>query len=439
MFFFDFPSHIQSFVNQYWLLINYILLFFLLSLPYITYKKTPLALGILILLFPTYLIRTNIFGVPSTYLELSFLLIFVTWITTSSKLSAISYKTPVLYPIILLAVASAISIFTSPNNILALGIWKAYFIEPILLFFLILQNIKTENDKKIIVWSLGISTLSIALLSIFQKITGLGIAEPAWVDSQHRRVTAFFTSPNAIGLYIAPIAVLYIGDIMNEWRNKKIAIQSIAKILLVILMLSAVFFSKSQGAWIGIITGVIVLVLSSFQKKRIFAALTIFLLILFSLAFMQKFLPIKNFSSPFDRPKATLKILNGSPSANNRIFLWKVSFDYLVASPKNFIFGSGLYGFPKIHEQFRDPKITEPLIYPHNFFLNFWMDTGLLGVASMTALLIIFFYHGLKKKNFLLLASMTALMAHGLIDVPYFKNDLSMLFWTLYSLMFVII
>ena len=29
----------------------------------------------------------------------------------------------------------------------------------------------------------------------------------------------------------------------------------------------------------------------------------------------------------------------------------------------------------------------------------------------------------------LLMATMVALLVHGLVDVPYFKNDLSVLFW----------
>ncbi len=29
---------------------------------------------------------------------------------------------------------------------------------------------------------------------------------------------------------------------------------------------------------------------------------------------------------------------------------------------------------------------------------------------------------------------MTALLIHGLVDVPYFKNDLAMLFWIIYAL-----
>lgn len=32
------------------------------------------------------------------------------------------------------------------------------------------------------------------------------------------------------------------------------------------------------------------------------------------------------------------------------------------------------------------------------------------------------------------LASMAALLVHGLVDVPYFKNDLAVLFWILISL-----
>ena len=32
------------------------------------------------------------------------------------------------------------------------------------------------------------------------------------------------------------------------------------------------------------------------------------------------------------------------------------------------------------------------------------------------------------------MASMAALLVHGLVDVPYFKNDLALLFWIIYAL-----
>jgi O-antigen ligase len=92
-------------------------------------------------------------------------------------------------------------------------------------------------------------------------------------------------------------------------------------------------------------------------------------------------------------------------------------------------------------------KSWQPLeiyLYPHNIFLNFWVELGLLGLVVYLIITIKFFSKLLillKKKytnkllNLGLLASMTTIIVHGLVDVPYFKNDLSILFWLLLSLL----
>jgi hypothetical protein len=36
------------------------------------------------------------------------------------------------------------------------------------------------------------------------------------------------------------------------------------------------------------------------------------------------------------------------------------------------------------------------------------------------------------------MSAMTVLFVHGLVDVPYFKNDLSILFWFLVAVMIVL-
>jgi len=79
--------------------------------------------------------------------------------------------------------------------------------------------------------------------------------------------------------------------------------------------------------------------------------------------------------------------------------------------------------------------------YPHNFFLNFYLETGLLGFVSMVGLLALFYkkIRDLARTKFLYLATplaagMLMIILHGLVDVPYFKNDLSVLFWLVYAL-----
>jgi O-antigen ligase len=438
MFYFDFPIQLQAFLNQYWLTINYLLIFLLLLLIYITYKKPVLAAGIIIILLPTYLFRTKIFGLPVTYLEMCLGVFFATWsiqvIILSRRRAEKAFNdvhsilNALKIPLTLLLLAATISVFISNNTIAALGLWKAYFIEPILFFIILLMIIKTPKDKEIILWSLGISTLSIALYSIFQKFTGFGIAEPHWVAASSRRVTAFFTSPNAVGLYLGPIAVLYFGWILVEVR-KKISFEYpkliffLTKVTLLIFMLLAIIFTKSHGTWLGLLATLIFLGFSVGNKKwtTILVALTI-LAVLTIPTIQQTALPIITFSDA---------------AGQNRIALWQGSWQYLTSSFKNFILGAGIFGFPAIHQQFRNSLKIEPLIYPHNIILNFWLDIGLFGLIAITWIIILFFKTGVKKHQPVILASMIIILVHGLVDVPYFKNDLSILFWVITSLVFI--
>ena len=94
----------------------------------------------------------------------------------------------------------------------------------------------------------------------------------------------------------------------------------------------------------------------------------------------------------------------------------------------------------EIREKYWQP--VEVYLYPHNIFLNFWSELGLLGALLFIWIIIKHSYSSLKltiaygrekkPEKYLalgLLAAMVAIIIHGLVDVPYFKNDLSVLFW----------
>ena len=102
--------------------------------------------------------------------------------------------------------------------------------------------------------------------------------------------------------------------------------------------------------------------------------------------------------------------------------------------------GTGLNGYQKMMADYHHLPWLEIYLYPHNIFLNFWAELGLLGLV---AFIILFSYliDGLRKliktKHELAwpitLAWLTWFI-HGLVDVPYFKNDLSVLFFILLAL-----
>jgi len=79
---------------------------------------------------------------------------------------------------------------------------------------------------------------------------------------------------------------------------------------------------------------------------------------------------------------------------------------------------------------------------PHNIILNFWLEIGLLGLVAFGMIFAKFFKQTkvklLQQKSWLTLgiaAAMITILVHGLIDVPYFKNDLAILFWIIIGLL----
>ena len=108
------------------------------------------------------------------------------------------------------------------------------------------------------------------------------------------------------------------------------------------------------------------------------------------------------------------------------------------------IFGAGLAGYQTAIEPYHRAKYLEIFLYPHTLVLNFWSEMGIAGLGAFFWILVVFFRAA--RKTFLseewegsalaagALAAMTALFVHGLVDVPYFKNDLAVLFWILCAL-----
>ncbi|MCX6797605.1 MAG: O-antigen ligase family protein [Candidatus Falkowbacteria bacterium] len=89
---------------------------------------------------------------------------------------------------------------------------------------------------------------------------------------------------------------------------------------------------------------------------------------------------------------------------------------------------------------------VEIYMYPHNILLNFWSELGLLGALLFAWIIIKYLYLSSKLFKVIkdkrtkiialsLFAAMITIVIHGLVDVPYFKNDLSVMFWILIAIL----
>lgn len=396
-----------------------ILYFVLFSL--LAYKNFKTAIGFFIMLLPSYFIRFNIGPLPTTLLEWSFGALFLVWFLHYAKDDFAEIKkfySERYYLCWIVAVFlgfTTLGIFISSEPVKSLGLWRAYFLEPILFFILLLARRK-EVSKSDLVWWLSLSTISVSVVAILQKITGEPILTSLIKSDIHGRVTSFFTSPNAVGLYLAPV-IPFIVYGLNETRRRRYYL------VILILAILALAFSFSAGAIIALGVAFLLAVFLLGYKK-----LTVVMVLLGCLAGLV-FVPIRQ------------SLLFQNQSGQNRLVLWGYTWDYLNKNSNNFIFGTGIgQFFKKIQKPVNDFKKIEPLIYPHNLFLNFWSEIGLFGMMLFVTIYIIAAKVSLKifkQEKYFGIAVLSAIIIffiHGLVDVPYFKNDLSFLWWVLLAI-----
>jgi len=471
-----------------------LILFFTIFFLILSWRRLDLAMMLLIIALPSYLIRFNIFGIPTTLLEIMILSAFFVWFIKNFNLvknnffnnfkkqnNKIKIRYPFDFEIILLLLISFMAIGTASFNLNSLGIWKAYFFEPILFFILILNIFQEESGKKKLLWSLIISALLISSVAIFQKITGLLIFNEFWAAPETRRVISFFGYPNAVGLYLGPLILVMIGwlsDIVKNFQfspaycginfqtifNSKIFKQFL-KILfigtVIILSVLVIYFARSEGAMLGVIVGLVFFGLLAGKKIRL---ITFLLIIIFSCG-IYIYSPARNLFIN----KITLSDLSGQIRQQQ----WKETLKML--KDNRIISGAGLANYKKIilpyHQEGiffnsnNDPDFhrktvfdeaykkshwqpTEIYLYPHNIFLNFWSELGLAGLLLFIWIIGKYFYISItnyelriinyKYLNIGLMCAMIVIIIHGFVDVPYFKNDLAILFWLLIAMISLI-
>ncbi len=403
---------------------------------------TKFFLFLTILLAPLYVVRFSIGPYPSTLLEVLIGLTVVAWLVGRVREKGVKGIKGISAPTALFLAAAAISVIVSPDKRGALGSFKAYFIEPLLIYFIIKNVVKSKKDWRLAFSALVFSGLWVALLAVFQGLTGQFAFTPH--EALQGRAHAVYNTANAVGLYLGPIIMLLIGVVWKfrvfGGRKGKLFIIHYS---LFILMILAIILSKSVGAVVGLGVGLVLLggfrVFREFEipKRMLFIVhcsllgLTVLVLIV-GIWF---FLNISNFTPKNVDPY----VRKSADTFQFRLCLWEGTRDLLLDKP---VFGAGLSGFKELYSQKYFTCDAEPLEYPHNLALNFWAETGILGLVVFFGILVVYFKN-IKyqisniKYRWLALgfaAAMIYWLIHGLVDVPYFKNDLALEFWVIVGL-----
>ncbi|MFA6604069.1 MAG: O-antigen ligase family protein [Patescibacteria group bacterium] len=394
------------------------------------------AIAVFAALLPTYLMRFNIplpgldgAGLPTTFLELLFLILFGCWFAADGRHpSAWRPLKRWMRPAILLLTGATLAVFVSPELRAAAGIWRAYFLEPLLFFVVFADTVKDRRQIDIVLFGLGSGLAVVSLAAIYQKFTGFGIPNPVWQAAATRRVTSFFGYPNAVSLYAVPVIVLLAARAFSLLRSKiKMArIVGAGAALAAALGVLAILFAVSEGGAIALAAGLLVLGLLLKPLRAATLSAIIVACLVISL-----YRPVTDYAAGI----YSLRDDSGSV----RLIVWQESLAMLADHP---VFGAGLAGYQQALAPYHQAKHIEIFMYPHNLVLNFWSEIGLIGLVGFLWLVVLAVIANVRlvlsgRSGWLapaLLAALAALLVHGLVDVPYFKNDLAMIFWLLIGL-----
>ncbi len=394
----------------------------------------PIIFASLIILAPLYVWRFSIGGLPTNFLMIaSFVVIgigLVTMLRTVNwwenlKKSLVILGRPMLIAICVFGLASIISLVAFGVSAEKIAQWMVLYAQPLALFCLVrfFLFISPEETKQ--KWYIHFRTAvyivvgAAGLLALVQYFT-LFTLPPAWWGNANepKRAIAFFAHANAFGLFVTPLLAWLLPDVIEKLRAKNYWWP-----LLWALGGAGMFLSLSRGAWIGIVAAVGVYALLAANKKMILGLAAIGVVVLGIVAV-----------TPNLRYRVLLPF-KGEKSTVARFSLWNTGWAEIQDNP---ILGKGINGFSDNWDEYNKDPNLDHYNFPHNILLNFWIDSGLLGLVSMMAILALAVWNGIRlRQNKLALGMLlfvVAMVIHGLIDIPYFKNDLALIFWLLLSL-----
>lgn len=372
---------------------------------------------------PAYVLRWHLGPLPTTLLENALLLTVAAFVVESWRTGTRPvWRTSLAIPAALFLIAGAISVVVAPDRRAALGLYRAYLVEPIAFSVVLLSVVVNARRAAAIVGGLAAGA----------TVAGLANAAVVLVALSHRDYNVLNTPPvviyntaNAVALYLVPL-IAVAGAIALHWPNRRERLVATGFVAVAVV---CVLLSFSRGGYLALAGVAVGLALSHRRRWLLLAAAAVGAAILLLIP-------------PFGRRVQGEIDLNGpNNTLVGRFHLWSATLQMLKDHP---IFGAGLSGYAKVLGPYWNPYHPDRFTYPHNIVLSAWSETGLLGLIAFAWLMVAGFVRSLRGWRsgasgwrviqLGVALALVAVLLHGLVDVPYWKNDLSLEFWALLSL-----
>lgn len=372
-----------------------------------------------ILCMPLYLVRVSIFGLPTNIFELLAIATITLWVLKNKNSKAtIRRDIPKLLfaSTLFVLLGTILSILFNDSYAAGFGILKSWFFIPIIFSYALYTRLKSKLDFEKIFLSVYFSISLIAIIGIVYKLAGK--------VTYDNRLEIFYGSPNYLAMYLSSGFFFGVYFLLKSWFQKKYSKKIFFHLFLLIIVSISLFFTYSYGALSASLAALFLSAAVIFPNKKYFL-LGIFV----SVAFLA-------FIFQINSPKFS-GLFSERSSLASRMIICDAS---LLMIKENPILGIGPGNFQTNYlalQKHFPPYLEWAVPEPHNLFLAFWIQSGLLGIIGFLSLLYFIFntlWISLKhKKDALTCASLLGFflytILHGLTDTTYWKNDLSFIFW----------
>ena len=287
---------------------------------------------------PLYTVRWHYGPVPTTLLETLILATVLTYVVARLRQGARPpAATAYDIPIAVLLAAGAVSVLVAPDHRGAVGLYRAYFLEPVALFYVAIDVLRRAGHLQRLLIAFAIGSCAFALLNLWVFYKAL-IANVVYVG---QAPNALYGDANYVAMYMEPpfamaAALVLLGQGVR-WKGVGAA--------WLIITGGALVTSFSKGAYMALVVLVLVVVVTVPRWRWIVG-------VAFAGALV----------AATQVPLLMARLATVASSLNGRQQLFGQTFDLIRAHP---IFGVGLGGYTML---FRG---VTPEIYPHDWWLTF--------------------------------------------------------------------
>lgn len=272
-----------------------------------------------------------------------------------------------------------ISVFVSLNKNVALGS-SIRFTMYLFIFYCITYNIRNTKYLTVLINTLILTNFLVGIITIYQ--TFLSISKGVFTTNTSN-IFSTLENRNNLGAYLILSMFIVFSYILNSKNIRSRVFYTIV----FIIQIASIIACQSRNALISMVIGAFILTIM--YNKRYFIFSIILPIILFVI------------------PESRLRLLQiFDPAQNNsRIKLWETTLYMIKEHP---ILGIGFENYSLLYteylEKYPDLKVWYEYVayHPHNAFLKFQVELGILGTISFILFLLstfILLYKLLKYSN----------------------------------------